>query len=95
MKQSECTPGLLVRIRDWDDMKAEFGQSGSAIPVRCGFYAHMRHLCGKTAEVAVVRNGVVTFKDWNGDGWSISTDMLEPVYTDHALGPAPDISALF
>ena len=75
----DVNPGDLVRIRDWDDMKAEYG-IGELGSIDCKFHfaSGMRYLCGEE----------FTVEEVFGDGsirlspkleWHISLDMIEPV----------------
>ena len=70
--------GELVRFRQWDDMKAEFGlNSLGSINCRFGFLEYMRHLCGREFEITDVDyGGRVYGHDTICD---VSVDMLEPV----------------
>lgn len=79
--------GDRVQIKEWDEMKKEFGMSTvlptKVINCKCHFTLRMKHLCGRTATIASVDNHKVRLKDWSdnsGDmSWNISTDMIKPV----------------
>lgn len=75
--------GDRVVVRDWDDMKKEYGVSeGGTIHCRFGFTDTMRHLCGRTATVTNANMGCigVDFDDKSGDTiWSYSSDMFNPI----------------
>lgn len=71
--------GDVLRIRDWDDMAAEFNITEDRwIPTRFVFLPSMKHFCGK----------VITVKSIGGEriypseslGCILSADMLEPVF---------------
>lgn len=83
--------GDKVRIRQWDDMKKEFGTvSWGAINCSNSFTEGMRELCGKKATISHIYGAFsknVSLKDFeNCEGidtnWCYSTDMLEPVEDD-------------
>lgn len=76
--------GDRVRIRQWEDMKREFGSKNGGISTKCTFVTEMNHLCGRTAEIKAIKdNGLVVLDDWSdcsgSQCWDFSTDMLEPV----------------
>ena len=78
--------GDHLRVRQWDDMAAEFGVthllSEDIIPCKFHFVEDMRKLCGMKFTVSNIdgaklysEEGVEKLRDWNN--WSISADMLE------------------
>ena len=77
--------GELVRIRQWDDMKKEFGLTMlGSISCRCCFADGMKPLCGKYAEIKdFLLDGIVHLRFFNCDdsveNWSYSIDMIEKV----------------
>lgn len=78
--------GETVRIRDWEDMKEEFGTDyydDDVIDVKCKFTKKMKHLCGRTAKIKELNNNRIWLQDWSneegGVNWNYSTDMLEKV----------------
>ena len=70
--------GELVRVRQWDDMVAEFGvDDGGDIPCENYFTVSMKHLCGEEFVVKeITEYGSVKGHNF---GYNISADMLEPV----------------
>ena len=79
--------GDMVRIRDWDDMKAEFGEENGNILCTYGFCDYMKPLCGMTLKVRDIRGGDIDVVDEEGYTPAqilskycalISADMLEP-----------------
>lgn len=82
--------GDRVVVRDWDDMKKEYGTYDGSGTIKChnGFTVTMKHLCGRTATVVDVK-GIsirVDFDDKSGDTyWSYANCMFNP--TDV---PAPE-----
>lgn len=92
--------GDLVRVRDWDDMDAEFGRCGiddCDIDCEAVFTEAMQDLCGLEAEItAVYPNyqgyGYTAYKTTNDDinGWVITADMLELVARADCDEPATD-----
>lgn len=90
--------GDLVRVRDWDDMVAEFGTCEYydwEINCEAVFTESMQDLCGLEAEITAVypnyRNENYTaYKTTNDkiNEWVITADMLELV--SEASDPVPD-----
>lgn len=86
--------GDLVRVRDWDDMAAEFDSDGDVIECKAGFTAEMRHLCGTefiicnpqtTDGYMNYAHGVEGFSRWCSDiEWIITEDMIEHVEEEDA-----------
>lgn len=77
----EFKVGDICRIREWDDMFAEFGGDNECIDCDFSFTSGMKYLCGKTftiAEMYARDSGTLCVsKERVEDGYSISTDMLE------------------
>lgn len=73
--------GDKVRVREWDDMKKEFGGDGLIIPCRCSFVGDMKELCGKVFYVKKVRTEFSYNLDGKGSVWAFSDDMLYPAIT--------------
>lgn len=74
---SKFKAGDLVRIRQWDDMKSQFGTDEDGdISLSRGFYfvQGMKHLCGMEFEIAAISH-----KDYGG-------------LTDEVLSHAPELS---
>ena len=98
MKESELYPGLLVRIRDVEDMKAEFGMDDDRrIRATFGYYLGSMHndLRGFSSTVRGVRPpGIVRFDDPIPGGWNICADVLEPVDTEEPLLLHPDLQSI-
>ena len=98
MKESELYPGLPVRIRDVEDMKAEFGMDDSRrIRAKFGYYLGSMHndLRGFSSTVREVRPpGQVRFDDSIPGGWNISADMLEPVESHEPPLCQPDLQSI-
>lgn len=74
--------GDRVIIREYDDMKEEFGvDQYGAIECTFSFNKKMKYLCGKTGTITFASafgNYRVSFDDGTSlGGWSISDDMLE------------------
>lgn len=91
MKIEDIHVGDKVRIRQWDDMKKQFGITilGS-INCNCKFTEEMLPLCGKTATVRLIigTEVLLTFNDCKSiftDKWYFSTDMLEPVSKEETI----------
>ena len=81
-------PGDICRVRDWDDMAAEFNpcaKTSIGIPDSPPFVDGMRYLCGKTFVIREIYHSWM----WNcelyraeggvDDSWYISAPMLELV----------------
>ena len=94
MENREFHVGDLVCIRQWEDMKREFGLQGNgAIDCQYTFTESMRQHCGDEVVLkAVYEDGEVEFFDEFHDyeGYMWSTDMIE-----HAKGmeyePIPEM----
>lgn len=76
--------GDRVRIRDWDDMKKEYGKDcdGNIKVPNQIFSRNMRHLCGRYATIKDIdKYDVIELGDWsNATGdvyWWFNKDMLE------------------
>ena len=68
--------GDRVRIRDWDDMVAEFGLSDrGSIPCEYVFTQGMRDLCGSEYVITGVVGGRCLL--YPRVEWNISADMIE------------------
>lgn len=83
MSISDIHPGDRLRIRQWDDMKAEFGLNNYRnIACTCIFTEEMRDICGKEFEVDDVGRSeifpVITEETTYFSSWHISADMVEP-----------------
>ena len=78
--------GDRVRIRDWDDMKREYGtdSDGDINLPNVVFSRCMRHLCGRCATIRRIscHDDCVVLENWSDDsgnrGWVFSKSMLEP-----------------
>ena len=72
--------GNIVKIRQWDDMKREFGVSlDGAIDCFKKFTGNMREYCGET--IKITKNMEKKFNEYGYfyyEGCMFSTDMLEP-----------------
>lgn len=110
MRDEEIEIGDKLRIREWDDMKNEFGEDGlGRIRTRARFLPKMIELCGSPFTVADKRN---RFEDvWvytssedcetiNHSTFLITSDMLERATNSDELSDSPEdfdakFSALF
>lgn len=96
--------GDKLRIRQWDDMKAEFGESRiGSIQCAAGFISDMKPLCGEDFTVASIK--IKSFgREYHSAErteylscalirgyWAISEDMLEPREDDSQIDVADDI----
>lgn len=84
MKIDDIQVGDIVRVREWDDMAAEFGVVGSHINCCLTFITEMREFCGNEYVVEDIEYGIerVYFEltpDSEERGYSFSADMLELV----------------
>lgn len=84
---SKYQVGDELRIREWDDMEAEFGvDEDGDIDIPISFMADMRYLCGLDFTVSVVQEKRDTFQYFSLEGieeneqglWIITAEMLEP-----------------
>ena len=77
--------GNIIKIRQWDDMKKEYGLVGiGSINCECAFTDDMRNLCG--SEIKINKKMVEDFKKYkyffaDSKTYSISTDMIEYIKT--------------
>ncbi len=92
MKPKDIHIGDILRVRQWEDMEAEFGRSEfslgstvfSHIRTKIPFVPKMRHLCGTIVAVSDISQSsdFITSCVWpEGEGsnqWVLSADMLEP-----------------
>lgn len=74
--------GDIVRIRSWDDMKAEFGEGYDGVATPFGFVRGMRKYCGR--EICIDRlkkdNAYSTVEVFSHDlpgEWHWSEEMFE------------------
>lgn len=82
MKLEDIHPGDVLRIREWDDMEAEFGTDDEG-DIACEFYftREMEKFCGTVLTVEKIDDTRVMPDDWEAFGYcSYSADMLEPAY---------------
>ena len=95
--------GSRLRVRQWEDMAAEFGEVGrSHIPTKAPFSNYMRHLCGTPFTVRDIRDGrfylseegtekIGASEALNNCGhWIITDDMLEPDTTEELSAISDD-----
>lgn len=78
-KHMKFKVGDRVKVREWDDMKKEFGLDNDG-DIACGisFVMEMKEFCGKTMTVVnVCEDGKQSYFLRGGDGWKFSDDMLE------------------
>ena len=76
--------GDKVRIREWDDMVAEFGlEEDNAIPCRAAFVEDMREYCGREYTIDGIYGEesdsyLVTFAEPDAPrGYTWSSDMIQ------------------
>lgn len=77
--KKEFKVGDKVRIRQWDDMKKEFGVDGDG-DIDCNtsfFVPEMKSLCGKEFVIEKVYDSEVV--TGHNSGWTITNEMLELV----------------
>ena len=89
--EREFKVGDKAKIRQWDDMKEEFGLDGTGdINCRCCFTRGMTELCGEAVVITKIDDDeefgeLVELKFDNEselsdtDWWQFSTDMIEMV----------------
>lgn len=99
MRAEDIQTGATYRIRQWEDMAAEFGES-TVGDIMCdgSFVRGMRNLCGM--RVTVLRTHYdeymcvsVKYEDGNNHAWTITPDMLEYDYEDEL--PDVDPASIF
>ncbi len=88
--------GDIVRVRQWDDMKEEFGidEYGGITCNKVHFVDGMRKLCGKKAVVSDIidyRIDLDFIDDVESQYWVFSAGMIEKVNGDNEPVKEPDI----
>lgn len=80
MVEHEFHVGDVVRIRQWDDMKAEYGLDRSG-DIRCPgwFLKAMRQYCGYEATITSMSPSGVVILDKHPGSFQYTTAMLEPI----------------
>lgn len=75
--------GDLVRVREWDDMKEEFGAFGDLrIYCNCSFLDMMKSTCGDVCTIEdLTDSGNYRLSGEKESGWIYSDDMLYPAIT--------------
>lgn len=69
--------GDFVRIRDWENMKDEFGiSSGGNIPCNLTFTSDMKKYCGREFVISKITSSE-TVLGHGINGYRISSDMIE------------------
>jgi len=79
--------GDRVKVRQWDDMKREYGlDSYGAIAIPGSFMPEMREYCGKTVTIEDVMSYTREdrYRIKGGDGWCFSNEMFESPETMRA-----------
>lgn len=111
MRDEEIEIGDKLRIREWDDMKNEFGKDGlGRIRTRARFLPKMRELCGSPFTVADKQRNYYAdiwvytssedYETINHSTFLITSDMLERATNSDELSDSPEdfdakFSALF
>ncbi|MBQ9613057.1 MAG: hypothetical protein IJV14_10795 [Lachnospiraceae bacterium] len=96
-RRFDLFPGVIVRVRSWDDMAEEFGvESGHYIPCSLSFTKEMQRYCGNEYEIEEKYDDEIILKPhYDGEfrresgygNWLFSADMLELVMDE---SPLPD-----
>ena len=106
MKDSEIHIGDRLRIREWDDMAAEFETDDDgdleiydAHRNRVWFTREMQYLCGQTFTVReIVEDSVVwsyVSEEPDPTDWTIIAPMLEPAGDPEPVSAPEDSGGLF
>lgn len=87
----DFSPGDRVVFRSWEDMEEEYGlDDHDCIQCKFDFVPDMRFLCGSEYTISWVdEDGEVRLEDFDHP-YTISTDMIEPLYVDQ--DDLPDVS---
>ncbi len=106
MRTKDIHIGDRLRVREWDDMKTEFGTregfAGDEI-IKCpfNFTEKMRHMCGQLFTVADIDEGELISEEGIEidttrlkNRWMISAEMLEPAEAEIPIAEAADLSEL-
>jgi len=75
--------GDVLRIRQWDDMAAEYGEYRGDIQCEGVFTSGMKYMCGEVFTVAEIYGGSYLSEEGFDRGWNITEDMLEPFVLHH------------
>lgn len=108
MRDSEIHVGDRLRVRDWDDMAAEFrldmdgdiliAPRGSSGP-RVWFVREMQSLCGQTFTVREIEDSSVILsyvsEEPDPRDWTITAQMLEPARDLEPISAPEDSGGLF
>lgn len=108
MKDGEIHVGDILRVRDWDDMAAEFrlDVDGDIVitpretpGLRIWFVRDMRSLCGQTFTVREIEDGSVAWsyvsEEPDPRDWTIVAQMLEPAGDYEPISAPEDSGGLF
>lgn len=100
MRDEDIHVGDVLRIRQWDDMAAEFGTfARTGIKLRIltpnyNFLRKMDYLCGQLFTVSGTCDNACYQSEENVEGrWKITAEMLDPAYIHEEVPeePLPDI----
>lgn len=90
--------GDKLRIREWEDMKSEFGIEDGVIQCSYDFVFEMRYMCGRDFTISAIRDGIFCSKEGiEKEGkyrWNISRDMLE-YRRDYSTATDDELQMLF
>ena len=71
--------GDKVRVRQWDDMAKEFGESAGSIDTpACSFEENMRLYCGTIVTIKEVKNDELYYIEEDNEDWYWTDEMFEP-----------------
>lgn len=72
--------GDIIEIKQWDEMKKEFGERHGSIPCLFSFIESMRRFCGKRYTIdKIVDRKVFFVESLDLEGYKFSTDMIKLV----------------
>lgn len=79
MKIHDLKIGDIVRIRDWDDMAAEFGETFGSIDTKDYVFVYrMKECCGIEAPIKHIQGVAIRLDHPKASRWIFTADMLEP-----------------
>lgn len=96
MREEEIRVGDRLRIREWDDMAAEFGIRDGEIQCDATFVQGMKRLCGMPFTVKDIRGTERYYSRYESEedgfaAWIITAHMLEPIEEEVIPEPSEDL----
>lgn len=77
--------GDKVKVRQWDDMAAEFGLDDEDIDMKYYFLQEMKDFCGRVVTIQSVAGDIYGIIEDVGNNYCWTDDMFEDEFTDPIL----------